>query len=77
MFTYYLKFDNAMMKSDLESALKPRAGFKKLNFIFDKFKGTPRGYAFASYSQEVVKPAECRPVADPMEPSQASTTAYA
>ncbi|KAL3317939.1 hypothetical protein Ciccas_003400 [Cichlidogyrus casuarinus] len=51
MFTYHLKFDKQVNKADLEATLKQTAGFK--TFIFDKLKGTPRGYAFVTYTQAV------------------------
>ncbi|KAL3312907.1 hypothetical protein Ciccas_008493 [Cichlidogyrus casuarinus] len=56
MVKYHLKFDPGLSKDALETALKGSAGFRSLTFIFDKFKGTPRGYAFAAYNKAVESP---------------------
>ncbi|KAL3307011.1 hypothetical protein Ciccas_014490 [Cichlidogyrus casuarinus] len=56
MYNYHLKFDKQMKKEDLEFALRSITGFTKLNFIFDKFKGTPRGYTFAAFDRAVDSP---------------------
>ncbi|KAL3315880.1 hypothetical protein Ciccas_005478 [Cichlidogyrus casuarinus] len=51
MITYHLAFSKDLTKADLTAVLEKFAGYKSLKYIYDRFDGTPKGYAFAKFEQ--------------------------
>ncbi|KAL3307569.1 hypothetical protein Ciccas_013913 [Cichlidogyrus casuarinus] len=51
MITYHLRFPKELTKQDSVEVLQKLEGYRSLYYLYDKYNGTAKGYAFAKFEK--------------------------